>query len=156
MKTIDVDGKRAKLQIWDTAGQEKYNALTQTYFRGSHGVLLCYAINNRESFEKIEYWLEQVRKYANNKNICMALIGTKSDLSYERAVGFDEGKKLAESLGIKFFETSAKNRLNLDEMFLALARDISEVNDKKKSEKKAVTKIKSVKNNSGASCFNCS
>ncbi len=156
MKTIDVDGKRAKLQIWDTAGQERYGSLTQTYFRGSHGVLLCYAINNRESFEKIEYWLEQVKKFANNKNICMALIGTKSDLSDERAVGFDEGKQMAESLGIKFFETSAKKRLNLDEMFLALARDISEAIDKKKIEKKAVTKLKSREKKLEASCFNCS
>ncbi len=156
MKTIDVDGKRIKLQIWDTAGQERFMAISRAYYRGTMGVLLCYAINDRESFEKIEFWMEEVKKNANEKDVCMILVGMKSDLSNERVVSIDEGRQKAELLGIKFFETSAKNYVNLNEVFLALARDVSEALNKKKSYGIALIQINSGENNSIGNCFKCS
>ncbi len=162
-KTIHVEGKRVKLQIWDTCGQERFRAISRYHYRNAMGVLLCYAIDNRESFEKIEYWLEEVKKYANEKEICFVLVGTKSDLVNQRVVSHDEGRRLAETHGMKFFETSAKENLNIDEAFLALAKDIGVVLKKKENDKiiDAVTtgtQLQQRKNSPliSLNCFNCS
>ncbi len=162
-KTINVEGKRAKLQIWDTCGQERFRAISRAHYRNAMGVLLCYAIDNRESFEKIEYWLEEVKKNANEKDICFVLVGTKSDLINNRVVSHEEGRKLAETHGIKFFETSAKENSNIDEAFLGLAKDISGVLNKRGNDEKidAVatgTQLQHRKNSPliSLNCFNCS
>ena len=135
IKTIEVDEKKVKLQVWDTAGQERFGKLSQSYYRGAHGFILCYVINNRKSFEKVEFWMEEIRKYGK-EDACVILVGLKSDLSDERVVSFDEGKDKAETLGIKFFEMSAKKNLNIDETFLEITKEMSEVLSKKKNETK--------------------
>jgi len=162
VRTIEVDGKRAKLQIWDTAGQERFRAISRTYYKcaaGSvMGILLCYSINNRESFEKVGHWMEEVKKHANEKASCIVLVGMKSDLTDERVVSIDEGRQLAESYGIKFFETSSKENSNIDEMFMTLARDINKKRNDIQLDSLAGTQLHSRENNPRIqiNCFKCS
>jgi len=125
VKTLEQDGRKVKLQIWDTAGQERFRTIVSSYFRGAHGVLIVYDVTNRKSFNNVKCWLEEIHKYAP-EDVNRLLVGTKSDLSLERAVSYDEGKELAESLVIPFIETSAKNADNVEAAFLTLAQDVTQ------------------------------
>jgi len=124
IKTIDVDGKKIKMQIWDTAGQERFKTITQTYYKGAMGIILTYACNDRESFNSIENWMKQIKQHAN-EDVCKILVGNKSDLE-DRQVTSEEGKKLADTFGIKFFETSAKDDLGVNDTFHTIAKEIKE------------------------------
>ncbi|CAH7164647.1 Rab43 [Phodopus roborovskii] len=74
MKTLEIQGKRVKLQIWDTAGQERFRTITQSYYRSANGAILAYDITKRSSFLSVPHWIEDVRKYAGS-NIVQLLIG---------------------------------------------------------------------------------
>jgi small GTP-binding protein len=78
-KTIELDSKVVKIQIWDTAGQEAFQAITRTYYKGAVGALLVYDITRRETFLHVTKWLEEV-KANSSKNIVIILIGNKKDL----------------------------------------------------------------------------
>ena len=83
IRTSDVDGKKVKMQIWDTAGQEKFKTLTQSYYRGSHGVVVAYDITDRDSFAKVSEWMSDVDNKAPD-NITRILVGNKKDLEDQR------------------------------------------------------------------------
>ena len=83
IRTSDVDGKKVKMQIWDTAGQEKFKTLTQSYYRGSHGVVVAYDITDRDSFAKVAEWMSDVDNKAPD-NITRILVGNKKDLEDQR------------------------------------------------------------------------
>ncbi|KAG2510677.1 hypothetical protein JM18_008906 [Phytophthora kernoviae] len=124
VKTIDVDGKRIKLQIWDTAGQERFRTITTAYYRGAMGILLVYDVTDDHSFQNIRNWMTQIRQNASS-NVNKILIGNKCDVDpSERAVTTKQGQDLADEFGIKFFETSAKSNTNIDEAFRSIAVDI--------------------------------
>ena len=92
--------KKILLQIWDTAGQERFRNVTKNYFHASQGFILAYDINNKESFEKVQYWVEEIKSNAEEKIKCI-LIGTKCDMD-KREVSEDEGIELGEKFGFKF------------------------------------------------------
>ncbi|XP_044177686.1 ras-related protein Rab-18-like isoform X2 [Acropora millepora] len=79
VKTITVDGNKAKLAIWDTAGQERFRTLTPSYYRGAQGVILVYDTSSRETFDKLEEWLTEVEMYSTKKDIIKMLVGNKID-----------------------------------------------------------------------------
>mmetsp|Transcript_100662 Transcript_100662/g.157217 ORF Transcript_100662/g.157217 Transcript_100662/m.157217 type:complete len:210 (-) Transcript_100662:60-689(-) len=122
---VTIDGKKIKLQIWDTAGQEAYASLIKSYYRGASGALLVYDISRRDSFDNILRWLEEVQQNAH-ANIVMMLIGNKTDLRSGKAehVSFEEGVAFAHKHGLIFRETSARTALNVEEAFLQTARKI--------------------------------
>jgi len=122
-RTISVDNNQVKLQIWDTAGQEKFRSITRSYYRGAAGALLVYDITRRETFEHLATWLEDCLKYASAQ-IVIVLIGNKSDLEAQRQVTRDEGAEFARKHGLMFLETSAKTAENVDEAFIKTAQDI--------------------------------
>ena len=134
LKTIEINGKEIKLQIvkkkikkikilqWDTAGQERFRAITTSYYKGAQGFIIVYDITERESFEHVKNWMEQINKFAKN-NVLRILIGNKCDLNNNRKVTFDEGKSLADDYNIPFYETSAKDAINVDELFINATKD---------------------------------
>jgi Ras-related protein Rab-43 len=123
MKTLIIDGKRVKLQIWDTGGQERFRTITQSYYRSANGIILCYDITCRQSFESLIRWMDDVSKFAV-PNVAKVLIATKADLADSRAVEHEEGDQLARTHNMAFMEVSSKNNYNIDNVFLELASQL--------------------------------
>ena len=122
-KNIDINNKKLRLQIWDTAGQENYRSITRAYYKNSACALLVYDISNRESFEHISNWIEDCLAQSP-KSVFMVLVGNKSDLTEERKVTYQEGEEMAKNNKIMFFETSAKTGENVDKIFEDSAKEI--------------------------------
>ena len=93
------------------------------YYKGKNGILVVYDITNRQSFDDINFWLNEIKEKAN-KNTIILLVGNKCDLEDERKVSFQEGKDFADNNGIKFIETSAKTNQNVDEAFEILIDEV--------------------------------
>lgn len=119
IRKIELDGKSIKLQIWDTAGQERFRTITKSYYRGSNGIVVVYDITNRDSFEQVQHWMSEIDNHAS-QDVCRLLVGNKADLP-DRAVKTEEGEALARQFGIPFMETSAKESLNVENMFITMA-----------------------------------
>ncbi|CAD8193323.1 unnamed protein product [Paramecium pentaurelia] len=124
-RDLEVEGKLMRLQIWDTAGQERFRTITSTYFKGAMGIILVYAVNNLESFQNIQNWMNQIKQNAS-ESVIILLVANKSDLN-DRAVQYEQGKNLADSYGIKFFETSAKEGINIIETFQCISKQIKDI-----------------------------
>jgi len=123
IRTIELDGKTIKLQIWDTAGQERFRTITSSYYRGAHGIIIVYDITDRDSFDNVKQWLNEIDRYAC-ENVNKLLVGNKSDLESKRQVDFEEAKAFADERGIPFLETSAKNATNVEKAFMTMAGEI--------------------------------
>jgi Ras-related protein Rab-8A len=123
IRTIELDGKRIKLQIWDTAGQERFRTITTAYYRGAMGILLVYDVTDENSFNNITTWMKNIEQHAS-ENVCKILLGNKCDMVEKKVVDTARGQKLADDYGIKFLETSAKTNVNVEEAFFTIARDI--------------------------------
>lgn len=116
VKTVFRQDKRVKLQIWDTAGQERYRTITTAYYRGAMGFILMYDVTNEESFSSVHDWCTQIKTYSWD-NAQVILVGNKCDMEDERVISYERGKQLADSLGLEFFETSAKENINVRAVF---------------------------------------
>lgn len=125
-RSIQVDGKTVKSQIWDIAGVEQYHAITRAYYRGATGALLVYDITDRNTFESVERWLIEMREYAD-ENIVAMLVGNKCDLTDSRQVDVEEGTACAAKFGLPFFETSALDATNVEESFKNVLTEIYSV-----------------------------
>ncbi|OII76726.1 Ras small GTPase RIC1 YPT1 protein [Cryptosporidium andersoni] len=123
IRTITLENKTVKLQIWDTAGQERFRTITSSYYRGAHGIIIVYDVTDRDSFDNVKQWIQEIDRYAM-ENVNKLLVGNKCDLVSKRVVTSDEGKELADSYGIKFIETSAKNAYNVEQAFHTMAGEI--------------------------------
>uniref|UniRef100_A0A673YE97 small monomeric GTPase n=1 Tax=Salmo trutta TaxID=8032 RepID=A0A673YE97_SALTR len=123
IRTIELDGKKIKLQIWDTAGQERFRTITTAYYR-------VYDITNEKSFENIKNWIRNIEEHAS-ADVEKMVLGNKCDINDKRQVSKERGEKLALEYGIKFMETSAKANINVENAFLTLARDIKSKMDTK-------------------------
>ena len=112
-KNISFRGQNIKLQMWDTAGQEKYKGLIPSYVRNSSIVFLIYDVSVKTSFDNIPKWITFIRTI---ENTTLVLCGNKIDLS-DREVKKEDGEALAQKEGISFFEVSAKTGDNIKNMF---------------------------------------
>ncbi|KAK4469683.1 hypothetical protein MN116_007211 [Schistosoma mekongi] len=116
IKTIELEGKKIKLQIWDTAGQERFQTITSSYYRGAMGIMLIYDITSRRTFDNIQTWMKNISDFAS-EDVEKLVVGNKCDVDSRRAVSYEEGCKKAGSHGIKFLETSAMTGKNVNEAF---------------------------------------
>uniref|UniRef100_A0A3Q3EZA9 small monomeric GTPase n=1 Tax=Labrus bergylta TaxID=56723 RepID=A0A3Q3EZA9_9LABR len=125
--------KRIKLQIWDTAGQERYRTITTAYYRGAMGFILMYDITNEESYNAVQDWATQIKTYSWD-NAQVIMVGNKCDMDEERVVPPEKGKHLADQLGFEYYEASAKENINVRQVFERLVDIIcvkmSELTDK--------------------------
>jgi Ras-related protein Rab-8A len=123
IKTIELDGKRVKLQIWDTAGQERFRTITTAYYRGAMGILLVYDVTDEQSFQNIRNWIRNIEQHASAE-VDKLLIGNKCDMEGDKVVERARAQRLADEYHIKLFETSAKSNINVTEAFLSITQDI--------------------------------
>ena len=123
LKNIEIDNKKIKLQIWDTAGQERFRTLTTSYYKGAHAILICFDITDRESFEHIRNWMADIDKFAK-EGVLRILVGNKCDLEHVRQVRKEEGNEIANKYGIKYIETSAKDTINIEDLFISTAKNL--------------------------------
>ena len=134
-KIIDIENKKVRLQIWDSATQERFRNITKTYFQSTHGFVLVYDITNKESFIRLNFLVEKI-KINGPENAKIILVGNKCDLANERQVSFEEGENFSKKYNIKFFEASAKDGTNVNELFFYLANEIYQANKNTPSEEK--------------------
>ncbi|XP_037073638.1 ras-related protein Rab-10-like [Pollicipes pollicipes] len=120
IKTIELRGKKIKLQIWDTAGQERFHTITTSYYRGAMGIMLVYDITNPKSFDNIAKWLRNIDDHAN-EDVEKMILGNKCDIEDKRMITKERGESIAREHGIRFLETSAKANINIERAFLELA-----------------------------------
>jgi small GTP-binding protein len=123
-RIIEIDKQKLKIQLWDSAGNEKFRSITQQYYRGTTVVLLVYDITDRSSFKNILAWIQDIQKYCNS-GVCVVLVGNKLDLaSTKRRVYTQEGQNLARDYKFLFYETSAKKGLGMYDIIQLSAKHV--------------------------------
>jgi small GTP-binding protein len=114
-KTIKYEDKNYLFKIWDTAGQEKFRTIGKTFYQKAHGMILTCAINNKQSFDNLKIWLKNLEDTTDLDRIQLIIIANKSDLETERKVKNEDIKRIADDLGVEYFEASAKMGLGVEE-----------------------------------------
>ncbi|KAG0041591.1 Ras GTPase [Gryganskiella cystojenkinii] len=127
-KQCTIDDEVALLDVLDTAGQEEYSAMREQYMRTGEGFLLVYSITSRNSFEEISTFYQQILRVKDKDFFPIILVANKCDLEHERQVSTHEGRELAKQFSSRLIETSAKQRINVDESFYNLVREIRRFN----------------------------
>ncbi|XP_048751082.1 ras-related protein Rab-11A [Ostrea edulis] len=122
-RSVHVDGKTLKAQIWDTAGQDRYRAITNAYYRKAVGVVMVYDITKRLTFDNLEKWLKEVRDFTDD-DVILILVGNKTDLRHLRAVTSSEARLYAEKNKMSFIETSALDCCNVETAFQTVLTEI--------------------------------
>lgn len=120
-KKLTLDDKKVNVQIWDTAGQEKFRSITASFYKGAKGAFIVFDITNKDTFENIDKWVSNVTSQAD-KGAAIVLIGNKTDLEDEREVTVEEAQEKAKAFNMAYMETSAKSGHNLNEAFELLIR----------------------------------
>ena len=152
IKSMTVENNPIKMQIWDTSGEEKFKAIAKNFYRGAHGVLLVYDICQKNSFLDVKSWIEQIIENADNDDIVMILCGNKCDNEKERKISKEEEENLAKNYWIPFFECSAKNNFNINEIFETMAQKIyTKVGNRQSSSVKLTSN--SIKKKIGKCCI---
>jgi small GTP-binding protein len=122
LKNVQLDdGNIVKIQIWDTAGQDRFRSITKNYYKGAHGIILIYDITSRKTYENIKNWVTQIKEEVSDK-VNIILVGNKIDDEKNRKVSTEEGEKMAKEIGFDFYETSAKTGINIDSTFNDLVK----------------------------------
>ena len=133
-KRIELKNKTFNLNIWDTAGEEKYHAMTPIFYRGAHGAIIIFDVTNRETFKRASKWFHELTQFAEGSTKII-LVGNKIDLP-NREISREEANKLAKQYNCEFFEVSALEGFNVNEIFESLTMSIYNQRKKNKIEKR--------------------
>uniref|UniRef100_A0A1B6EED1 small monomeric GTPase n=1 Tax=Clastoptera arizonana TaxID=38151 RepID=A0A1B6EED1_9HEMI len=139
-KQVEVDGQQCMLEILDTAGTEQFTAMRDLYMKNGQGFVLVYSITAQSTFNDLQDLREQILRVKDTDDVPMVLVGNKCDLEAERVVGKEQGINLARTFNCAFMETSAKAKINVNDIFYDLVRQVN----KKSPEKKPKQKKKSL------------
>ena len=139
-KIIKVKGEKVKVSIWDTAGQEKFQNIVKQYYNGANGILLIFDITNKKSFDKIDFWYNDLINRLKKDEIIIYLVGNKVDLEENRQITIEEAEKYANDKSIPYFEVSAKSGDGIKKLFDDITNDIidkiSNFNEKEENDDK--------------------
>ncbi|WKY15801.1 hypothetical protein Q1695_000912 [Nippostrongylus brasiliensis] len=126
LKTIKLGRDKIRLELWDTAGMERYRTIYNSYYHSAHGVMCVYDMTSEKSFNNLEgYWLKEIKHHAP-QNAVLMLVGNKADLEAEKQVDFARAERLATRLGVSLYEVSAKTGINCEDAFQTLAAAMRE------------------------------
>ena len=134
LKEFSIKGKNFKIEIWDTAGQEKYRSVNKIFMKNTQIALIVYSIIDKNSFEQLNFWINLVKEVNKDKKIIFGIAANKSDLFETQVVSTEEGKKFAQEHNCLFFETSAKDYGSIEKAFYKLAEVYLEKIDNKKTD----------------------
>ena len=142
-KSLLVGTNLVKLQLWDTAGQEKFRVMAKSYYKGSQACLIIYDVTRKDSYSNVKSWCDQYIDSVTEEKPCVIIVGNKSDLKDQRAITTEEGKALAEKLSCKFCECSAKEGGDsFNQMFDSLFEDcINKAIEQKEQAKRETFKL---------------
>ena len=136
IKEEQIGDKKVKVKLWDTAGQETYHSLIKNYYRKSDGIIIVFDICNKDSFDKISYWVKSINDNADSrKDIKRIIVGNKIDLAEERKITKEEAEKMASAYSVKYFEASAKDNIGVNDFILSIVTDIIKEREKEKEKK---------------------
>ncbi|CAG9799122.1 unnamed protein product [Chironomus riparius] len=124
-RMIDIDGEDVRIMLWDTAGQEEFDAITKAYYRGAQACVITFSTTDRNSFEAVKDWKKKVENECGE--IPTVLVQNKIDLIEQSIVTFEETELLAKNLGVRLFQTSVKEDLNVSNVFRFLATKCHEI-----------------------------
>ena len=123
-KTIETRGRTIDVNIWDTAGSERFRSMTSMYFRGACAFLIVYDVTDRESFDGISGWLVQIKKEIDTTNVTICVVGNKCDLKEQRVVSTEEGEETATMLGCLFEECSSLDTQMVEKVFMKVFNEM--------------------------------
>jgi len=123
------DGKIVKLQIWDTAGQDRFRSITKNYYKGANGIVVIFSVTDKRTFGNVKNWIHQIKAEVDEK-VTIILVGNKIDDEENREVTKEEGEEAARNFGLDFFECSAKTGENINSTFNELVLKMVEIHEK--------------------------
>ena len=123
------DGKIVKLQIWDTAGQDRFRSITKNYYKGANGIVVIFSVTDKRTFGNVKSWIHQIKAEVDEK-VTIILVGNKIDDEENREVTKEEGEEAARNFGLDFFECSAKTGENINSTFNELVLKMVEIHEK--------------------------
>jgi small GTP-binding protein len=121
-KIIMIDNTKVKLKIWDTTGQERFKTLTSQYYNGADGALLIFHVTNKESFERINFWMNELNEKKKLNELGLLLIGNKIDLVNKRIIDKEEAENFAKNNNLSYYETSALKNININNIIIDIAK----------------------------------
>ena len=154
-KQIELDEHSIKMQIWDTAGHEKFRTITTSYYKSAQAIILLYDITQKSSFDHIRNWITEIDKFGK-QGVLKVIVGNKLDLENNRKISKEDAENLALKYGVKLWEVSAKDNTNIEEMFVDTIKTLLEKNSKIISESSSmgnnIKLSKNIKNKKNKKC----
>ena len=154
-KQIELDDHSIKMQIWDTAGHEKFRTITTSYYKSAQAIIILYDITQKSSFDHIRNWITEIDKFGK-QGVLKVIVGNKLDLENNRKISKEDAENLALRYGLKLWEVSAKDNTNIEEMFVDTIKTLLEKNSKIISESSSmgnnIKLNKNIKNKKNKKC----